>query len=342
MSQTALLVTIDVEEDMPRWTVEPETTVQNASALPRLQRLCEELGVRPTYLVDYPMATQNPARDIIGALAQNHGCEIGAHLHPWNTPPLPDGLELEPRRATQLPVPLMEARLETLTHTLEQQFGRRPTSFRAGRFGLNGATLCALEKLGYQVDSSLTPGFNWTGEGGEDYTHVPTVPYFADRRDPRRPGDSTLYEIPVTTGFTQPIPATLARLYHRTPRWTHLRGALSSDHAGLLDFLWLCPGQYPIDGLIRLVDVLMGQGATFLNVFFHSSELYPGSSIYTKTPEEADAYFDRLRQLFQHILWKRDGWGCTLSEFRHSQAGPPMSALARGSPKVHPKHIPKL
>ena len=57
MSAPFLLFTIDVEEDMPGWQITDPLTVGNVQALPRLAESCAEIGVQPTYLCDYPVAT---------------------------------------------------------------------------------------------------------------------------------------------------------------------------------------------------------------------------------------------------------------------------------------------
>src|SRR5262245_24988092 len=82
-----LLFTIDVEEDMPGWEITDPISVSNVAALPRLAELCRALGVQPTYLVTYPVAATPESAAILRLLHARGDCEIGTHLHPWNTPP---------------------------------------------------------------------------------------------------------------------------------------------------------------------------------------------------------------------------------------------------------------
>lgn len=94
MSAT-LLVTIDTEEEFD-WDapVSPENnSVGHASHLPRLQELFEEEGVRPTYVVDYPIATTDVSARVLGQFARRGACEIGAHLHPWVIPLIEEPIE---------------------------------------------------------------------------------------------------------------------------------------------------------------------------------------------------------------------------------------------------------
>ena len=89
MSKTpSLCISIDVESDMPNWVVEPETTLENVRGIPRLQELFDEYGVRPTYLVTYPVADDPECVEIFRRIHEAGRCEIGMHCHPWTTPPV--------------------------------------------------------------------------------------------------------------------------------------------------------------------------------------------------------------------------------------------------------------
>ena len=59
-SERLLIVSLDVEEDMPRWVPERDVTVRNVQGLIRFQDLCRQYRVKPTYLVDYPVITMMP------------------------------------------------------------------------------------------------------------------------------------------------------------------------------------------------------------------------------------------------------------------------------------------
>ncbi len=315
MQQPLLLVTVDVEEDMPGWRVTRDVSVGNVRALERLQALCDGFGVPPTYLVTYPMVVEEASRRVLRALHDTGRCEVGAHLHPWNTPPLPGGPLTTPLRATEISRKLLGEQLETLTAAIEEAFGRRPTSFRFGRFGVDGPCLIALERLGYLVDSSVTPGISWVDEGGPDFRDAPAGPYFPSRVRPGERGDARILEVPVGTGFTRGIPGWARRLYLHLPRWTHLRGLLSRDYAGWVEHVWLSPWGHPPDILNRVVDDLLARQVPVINLFLHSSELVPGASGYATTGEEVDGLLGTLEAVLAHAVL----CGCrgeTLSGFR--------------------------
>jgi hypothetical protein len=319
----SLLVTIDVECDMPRWLVEPQTTLRNLEGLPRFQALCDRLGVRPTYLVTHPVATW-PEGAFLRDIHDRGACEIGTHLHPWTCPPYePHENRLEATHPSRLSAAHMEAKLATLTHAIEERFGRRPTSYRAGRFGLDGEGLKALARLGYVVDTSATPLCDWRGEGGRNWVDAPLTPYFPDADEPTRRGSSPVLEVPVSIAWDRPVPERLGRAIVKLPRRLRVRGLLDNPVVPLTKVQWLYPSIADVAGMMRLARVLVRRGVTFLNVFFHSSELWPGASPYCTTQADVDRYLSTLERFFEDALGELRATPRTLTEFalHHLEGG---------------------
>ncbi|MEQ8767935.1 MAG: hypothetical protein RL885_28785 [Planctomycetota bacterium] len=121
-----LIVTIDTEADMPGWRPKGEVTLENLRYLPKLQDLFESYGVPPTYLITYPVARSREATEYLRELQERGGCEIGAHLHPWTTPPLENGEALDNRHPHHLPPDRQREKLRVLTDAIAQALGERP------------------------------------------------------------------------------------------------------------------------------------------------------------------------------------------------------------------------
>src|SRR5258708_12605748 len=85
-----LLVGIDTEGDN-QWDAAARANqrFENIYALRRLHALFARHGVRPTYVITYPVATDPRSAQVIRALKAGGDCEIGAHHHAWETPPSP-------------------------------------------------------------------------------------------------------------------------------------------------------------------------------------------------------------------------------------------------------------
>src|SRR5438270_2432195 len=179
--ETVVIVSVDTEED--NWRPSRNgVAVGNIRELARLGGFFDRLGVRPTYLVNYQVAIKPCAVEVLRDLGASGNAEIGAHLHPWNTPPLDEAFVPRNTMLKNLPADLQLAKLERLTATLEQAFETSPRVFRAGRFGFGSGTVAALLRCGYCVVSSVTLFWNWqwldygsvfVGETLDDYRFAP-------------------------------------------------------------------------------------------------------------------------------------------------------------------------
>jgi hypothetical protein len=315
-----LLFTVDVEEDMPGWEITDPISVSNIATLPRLAELCRSLGVRPTYLVTYPVASAPESAAVLRLLHARGACEIGTHLHPWNTPPFlgVPGREGDERRQTYYQFELgperFRAKLETLHRTVGELTGSLPSSFRAGRFGIDAATLGELIALGYQVDTSVTPLAEHKLDHGPDFRSAPQLPYRPARGDIAKKGDLPIVEIPVSVGLTRHLPDLLKRAYVHIPPATRLRGLLSRDWLGVVDYAWLYPVRFDLELMQKTVERLVESGAPVLNVFLHSNELVPGQSGRVRTKEDVEQVFQRLAGILEFCLKRYDCEPCTLAE----------------------------
>jgi peptidoglycan/xylan/chitin deacetylase (PgdA/CDA1 family) len=314
----AVLVGIDTEAD-DQWSARgrEEMGVRNAARLPALQALFEEFGVRPTYVVTWEMATRDESAAVLRALARSGRCEIGAHLHPWSSPPFrPEDLARH-TYPHNLPPELLDRQLTDLTAAIERELGVKPTTYRAGRNGLDGRTLPILERLGYTVDTSVDPLFNERRKGGMRFDGAPLAPYHPDYGDVRRPGASKILEVPITAATLPALPKPLEKAYARL-RPIPWRGALK--RLGLRP-VWLRPSYTPLRDMLAFADRLARAAVPCFNVIFHSSEVLPGGSPYT--PDEASVvrFLDDLRRLLAHLTGRLGAVGRTHAEFAREWRG---------------------
>lgn len=300
-----LAVTVDTEADS-QWDYGCPVTTHNTEYWEPFQELCERHRVVPTYLVATEMAEDERARELLRDWSRRGAAEVGAHLHPWTTPPFADrpGLrynDAEHAYPCQLPGALLHEKLHTLTAQVEETVGHRPTSFRAGRFGIDTRLAALLAAEGYAVDSSVTPLCSWrrdaglAGRGGPDF-----------RRHAREPfriagsGDPGVLELPVTVLTTyrvfQAVPALLEAyrcLPARAVRRLLLRRWL------LPQPMWLAPDpRYSDDDLARVWRSAEAAGVTAAVTVFHSSELMPGGSPFRRDRDAVDALLATLDCLF--------------------------------------------
>ena len=139
-------------------------------------------------------------------------------------------------------------------------------------------------------------------------------PYFANQVNPSRPGTLPLVEVPVSIGLTRQVPKRLLRAYVRIPKVTRVRGLLSRDYLGLLDFAWLYPPRFELETMQPVARTLVSEGNPVLNIFLHSSELVVGQSKWVRNDEELDRCLGRLRALLSFCVEELGARPVTLTE----------------------------
>ena len=298
----SFLITIDTEGDNI-WGRTTDLSTRNTAYLPRFQRLCEQFGFKPTWLTNYEMA-MDPVFVAFGRDVIARGCgEIGMHLHAWNSPPL---IELTHDDGHYHPYlieysdQVMHDKIAFMTELLEQRFGVKMLSHRAGRWAFDARYARLLVNRGYVADCSVTPGVTWrsslghpAGAGGTDYRDFPAVPYYLNLDDISRPGNSQLLEVPMTT---RP-----SRLAAQLP-WSYtLPGVRSVAYRMAPDVHWLRPSGRNLRGMLRLVRQAIRENRRHLEFMLHSSELMPGGSPTFRTADDIQKLYDDLAALFPLI-----------------------------------------
>lgn len=339
-AQVGVVLTIDTEPDNA-WVDHQNPSVANVQGLLRLQELLDEFGAKATLLVTSRVIDDNAALATLQRM-KDRGAEIGTHLHPWETPPFLDS-GVDVRHACfphDLPLSLIESKIAQLTERITSRIGR-PTSYRAGRWGFCSEHLPILERLRYEVDTSVTPLIDWRdtwgipategGRGGADFRSALRTPYYPSYADVRRAGSSTIVEVPVTAACTGPARRWLSRRYHGLPNL--LRRGFSFTRLGRV--VAATPAEETSRSLRALLDVLAAQRPPIINLTIHSSELVLGGSPNTETPADVDRVFSAIREMLADLSGLRGIVFQTLTDaaraWARESASPAVSGAARAS-----------
>jgi peptidoglycan/xylan/chitin deacetylase (PgdA/CDA1 family) len=312
-----LLVGIDTEGDN-QWdaAARANQTFENLYALPRLHALFARHGVRPTYVVTYPVARDLRSADVLRSLLSGGDCEIGAHHHAWETPPCTEGDVKRHPYASTIPRAQFELQLESLTRAIADAVGEPPVSYRSGRFGFSAEHVAGLERQGYLVESSVAPLFYESHKGGPDFVEAPLTPYFLAYDSATTAGTSNLLEVPVSAALNRRLPKRLQYLYARAPQPYTTKRVLRALR--LLRMRWLRPSYSSLDDMIALARGLAADREPVLNLLFHSSEAIVGGSPYNRTQGELDAFCDRLDRFLAFATKELGAVPLTFAEFRHA------------------------
>ena len=199
-----LYITIDTEEDLWDKYRSNNNPVTNIDQIPKLQEIFNEFGAIPTYLINYPVVTNNHAKQILTQILNDCRCEIGMHCHPWNTPPFEEAINKRNSMMCNLPYDLVCKKLKTLHGKIKDFLGYRPLCFRAGRWGFNSFCAKAIRELGYTIDTSISPLMNWSSHFGPDFSDAIVTSYRFNADDilAENP-NGILLEVPPTIGFLQ-------------------------------------------------------------------------------------------------------------------------------------------
>jgi hypothetical protein len=308
-----LVVVVDTEEefDWSKGFDRNATTVSALRRIGRFQEVCDECGIRPTYVVDYPVASRPEG---IAALRDFHDtgrAVVGAHLHPWVNPPLEERICASNSFPGNLERDLEARKIRALSEAIEAGFGTRPTVYRAGRYGFGANTASILGEEGFLVDSSIPADVDLRPAGGPDFSEFGPDPFWFGR-------DGALLEIPVTGAYVGP----LARHFRvlrglarsRSLRPLRLMGILA--RLRLMQRLRLSPEAMGTGEHRRLIDALLLRGTRVFSFNLHSTTLEPGCTGYVRSEADLDTFLDTCRATFRFFKEELGGLAMTPLEAR--------------------------
>jgi hypothetical protein len=285
-SAPMVICVIDAEEEFD-WSAPFATannSVTNINAQERAQAIFQRYGLVPTYAVDYPVAAQEQGYGPLREFAQAGHCEIGAQLHPWVTPPFEEFVGETNSFACNLPYDLQARKTESLTATIERNFGVRPRLFRTGRYGAGPDTIRLLQQFGYDIDCSVLPGPAIT-PSSPDYSDAPSGPYWLG-------SGKRILEIPVTASMVGPL-----RVFHDASnriftsplsRFAKLPAILARTR--LLYRARISPEGHSLEEAQQLTRTLYWAGQRVFALSYHSPSLSPGRTPYTRNQADVDRF----------------------------------------------------
>ncbi len=287
-----LFVVIDTEEEFD-WGApysRANTSVTAMKHIGRVQHIFDRYHLKPTYVVDYPVAHKPEGAAPLREIQAEDRCTIGAHLHPWVTPPYEEILNTANSFACNLPTPLERAKIQALGEVIEERFGLTPRVYKAGRYGLGAQSLATLKALGYEVDTSINPHMDFSPQGGPSFTAFDAAPAWLTE-------DGThVFSLPCSGGFVGAAGAWGRHLHAMaSTRWLERAKAVGIlSRLGVTNRVMLSPEGNSLDEMKALARALWSRGLRTFSLTFHSPSVAPGHTPYVRTHEDLQAFLSRI------------------------------------------------
>lgn len=308
-SAPVLTIVVDTEEEFD-WGgpfSASAVSTENIFMQTLTRPIFDRYGAVPTYVIDYPVASSRDACAVLRSFVDAGYCEIGAHLHPWVNPPARGPVDSFHSYPGNLRPEEEHAKLDVLTKQIAEEFGTRPTVYKAGRYGVGRATEGILRKLGYRIDVSLVPHSDFSADGGPDFTGIPAHPFGSG---------GGILAMPLSVHFVGYLATIGAKLYPCLtapwPRALHAPGIAA--RLGFLERLRLSPEGYRASDMIRQTRAAMARGERFFMLTYHSSSLLPGASPYVRTADDREEFLRRIETYLRFFVTECGGRAVSLSD----------------------------
>ncbi len=297
LPKPGFIVTVDTEEEFD-WSASftrDQHGTTHIPAIARFQALCDSYGVRPIYLVDYPIVTNADAVALLKGYVDQGRADIGIQLHPWVNPPFEEDVSSYNSYACNLPAELEKEKITNLFNIIKDRFSTHPKIYRAGRYGAGPTSIATLAELGVTIDSSVRAHFDYSAADGPNYAHSPLMPYWLI--------PDQMLELPLTTIFRGALRHWGFKLF---PKYNHsptLRALMA--RSGLLERISLTPEGIPLAKAKQAVDIAIADKLPILNFSFHSPSLAVGHTPYVRSAEDLEQFYAWWEAIFAYLS-KRD------------------------------------
>jgi hypothetical protein len=293
LGSARFILTVDTEEefDWAKPFARQGFGTSHLTEIPRFQSLCNDAGVKPCYLVDYPITEDTYGVELLGGFSNAGHAEIGVQLHPWVNPPFEEELSRHNSYACNLPEHLERAKLTQLHQSIIDRFGIRPDAYRAGRYGAGPNTPSILTDLGISIDTSVRSRFDYSEQGGPNYAFHPLNPYWIKR--------DVLLELPLTTIFSGAMRSAGNVVFGE---WFGSQTARSMlARSNMLERIALTPEGIPLAKAIEAIDIALIEGVKIINLSLHSPSLAVGHTPYVRDESQLEELYAWLSGVFSHL-----------------------------------------
>jgi hypothetical protein len=285
-----LLIAVHTEEEFD-WSKPFDRLNTSVTHMPELVRLHDTFlkhGAFGTYLIDYPVASDEASVGILSKILTTGSAAIGAHLHPWVNPPFAETVCPHNSYPGNLSRELEKDKLRTLTTQIERHLGERPKAYLAGRYGFGEHSLSVLQELQYRMDLSGVAMGDFRGDGGPDFRSLDNSCFWE--------GIPSILRVPHTTADIGLLCRNGRRLIdvnqNSAMRRLRVPGILS--YLGGVRRVRLTPEGFSLREMMAGARALIAAGIRVLVFSFHSPSLVPGFTPYVRDRHDRAEFLSRI------------------------------------------------
>jgi len=315
LKHPVLLIVIDTEEEF-NWNKpfdRKNIQVKNIAHQQKAQKIFAKYNIKPTYVIDYPVASQAEGIAPLKELYDNQLCDIGAHLHPWVTPPFTEQVNNRNSFPGNLSYKQEYQKLKILTETITENFGFSPTIYKAGRYGVAKNTAKILKELGYTIDCSIVPNTDFRNYDGPDFSHINNCqPYWFS--------NNNILEFPLTVDYVGLLSQAGNKFYNTIQQKKLIQlkipGILSKLR--LFERIRLSPEGHTLDELKRLTLNMINQDHKVFCLTYHSSTLMLGGSPYVNNKNELNNFLQTIEDYLDFFSNTLNGQFTSLNTLKNN------------------------
>lgn len=306
-----LLVLVHTEEEFD-WSAgfaRENVGVSHVKSLSAMHDICTAKGCKPTYFCSYPVVDDDGAASVLRSMVSDGSGEVGAHLHPWVCPPFSEEVSPFNSYPGNLPEEVERQKLRVLTGRIAEAFGKVPTAYLAGRYGFGVNTARLLGELGYRVDCSSAPAWDYSADGGPDYENMSSHSFW-DGQVP------SLLRIPHAGGYVGRLCRGGARSFRveDIPLASKLRLPGIASRLGLVSRSRLTLEDSDPSAMRQLARDLFNDGVRLFTLSYHSPSAALGHTPYVQTAEDLSKLQTTLREFLDFFGQELGGKGATADE----------------------------
>lgn len=298
-----LIVTVDTEESFDWSRFDHDAyEVYDTDAIEKFQSLSAGHGVKPLYFMTQPLIEDTSVSSYYKNLLANKTAHLGIHLHQWVTKPLTSNSDINYQSLyysfqNNLDEDLHREKMQSLIASFENAFDQAPTLHRAGRYGIAPENYKMLEELGITHDFSPCAGFDFSHEGGPDFSRLSNMP-FQIATDPKS-SDDFVTVLPVSG-------VKFLRHSNKIVRPNTMTGFSpsykSSPPLSLpTNAMRLSPEGINLNYLKTIAQNLIRQKVPVLTFTLHSTTLTAGGNNYCASDECVDQFLGTCNEFFTYF-----------------------------------------